>query len=164
MGQVIDTTKVDVLNESGIVRSSIITEDEKRAILNLCESINRTLKGIKQKAEAMDRRQDQLEKVSKDESQQRWKEYLECDLKALQKAINGLYSESDKYCADLSKLLTNKQYLHPSCKAIYEIASQIGDEKNKITDPDSSRYSALTLVIRNFQKNYELLKKEIANL
>lgn len=149
---------------SVIVHDYTMTDNEKRALLNLCESINRTLKDIKQKAEAMDRRQYQLEEVSKDESQQRWKEYLECDLKALQKAINGLYSESDKYCADLSKLLTNKQHLHPSCKAIYEIASQIGDEKNKITGSDSSRYSALTLVMRNFQKNYELLKKEIANL
>ena len=149
---------------SVIVHDFTMTDNEKRALLNLCESINRTLKGIKQKAEAIDRRQYQLEEVSKDESQQRWKEYLECDLKALQKAINGLYSESDKYCADLSKLLTNKQHLHPSCKAIYEIASQIGDEKNKITGSDSSRYSALTLVMRNFQKNYELLKKEIANL
>lgn len=148
---------------SVIVHDFTMTDNEKRALLNLCESINRTLKGIKQKAEAMDRRQYQLEEVSKDESQQRWKEYLECDLKALQKAINELYSESNKYCADLSKLLTNKQHLHPSCKAIYEIASQIGDEKYKITCPDSFRYSALTLVITNFQKNYERLKKDIAN-
>lgn len=158
------TNVVGVQNKSDIAAVYTISDDEKRAILNLCELINRTLQSTKQKTEAIDRKQHELEGVSADKSQQRWKEYLECDLKALKESFSKLYSELAHYCADLSILLESKQRVHPSFKAVYEIASQIDDEKYKITCPDSFRYSALVLAITNFQKNYERLKIDIPRL
>ncbi|MBR3044904.1 MAG: hypothetical protein IKH27_11025 [Oscillospiraceae bacterium] len=158
------TTIVDAQNKSDIALSYTITDDEKRAVMNICEIIKRSLESIKQKTEVIDRKQHELASISEDTSQQRWKEYLEYELKALHKAVKELYSKLDKYCADLTELLLNKQHLHPSFKAIYEIASQIGDEKLKSTCPATFSYSALALVITNFQKNYERLKKDIANL
>ena len=159
-----NTNVVGAQNKSDIAAVYTISDDEKRAVMNICEIIKRSLESIKQKTEAIDRKQHELASISEDTSQQRWKEYLEYELKALHKAVKELYSKLDKYCADLTGLLLNKQHLHPSFKAIYEIASQIGDEKLKITCPATFSYSALALVITNFQKYYEHLKKDIANL
>ena len=51
------TNVVGVQNKSDIAAVYTISDDEKRAILNLCELINRTLQSTKQKTEAIDRKQ-----------------------------------------------------------------------------------------------------------
>lgn len=88
---------------------------------------------------------------------QKWKEYLELELNNIQKKANTDYSQLEKYCRKMTQLLTNKQDLDPSIKAVYEIIQKIGDKKYKATSPEAFRYSDLLLLISDYQKRYRRL-------
>ncbi len=151
-------------NATSILSSYTIPAEEKTAILNLCGLINGTLQDIKHKIEAIDRKQHELRGLSEDETDQRWKAYLEFELNTIKNDLEKQYSKLKEYCSDVSKLLEQRQHLTPSIKAIYGLTSQIDNDEYKVTCPETLRYSALSSLISNYQKNYEILRACIKSL
>ena len=151
-------------NASRIVLSYTIPDDEKKAILNLCGLICGSLQCIKQKIETIDRKQHELRGPSEDKSNERWKAYLELELNTIKNDLEKQYSELKEYCFDASKLLENRQHLHKSFKAIYDIATQIYKDEYKEICSVASHYSTLSALVSSYQKNYENLTAHIQSL
>lgn len=151
-------------NASRIVLSYTIPDDEKKAILNLCGLICGSLQCIKQKIETIDRKQHELRGPSEDKTNERWKAYLELELNTIKNDLEKQYSELKEYCSDASKLLENRQHLHKSFKAIYDIATQIYKDEYKEICSVASHYSTLSALVSSYQKNYENLTAHIQSL
>lgn len=149
---------------SRIVLSYTIPDDEKKAILNLCGLICGSLQCIKQKIETIDRKQHELRGPSEDKNTERWKAYLELELNTIKNDLEKQYSELKEYCFDASKLLENRQHLHKSFKAIYDIATQIYKDEYKEICSVASHYSTLSALVSSYQKNYENLTAHIQSL
>lgn len=149
---------------SSIVLSYTIPDDEKKAILNLCGLICGSLQCIKQKIETIDRKQHELRGPSEDKITERWKAYLELELNTIKNDLEKQYSELKEYCFDASKLLENRQHLHKSFKAIYDIATQIYKDEYKEICSVASHYSTLSALVSSYQKNYENLTAHIQSL
>lgn len=152
---------VNAQSDCSIVSSYTISDEEKTAILNLCGLISGTLQDIKHKIEAIDRKDHELRGLSENETNRRWKAYLEFELNTIKNDLKKQYSELKKYCSDASKLLENRQHLHQSFKAIYDIATQIYKGEYKEICPETFHYSALSALVSSYQKNYEKLKAYI---
>lgn len=142
---------------TSIIQSYTITESEKIAIKNICDLISKSLKTIKQKTDEIDRKQFELKNISDSETDQRWKEYLEYDLKSRKEKFNVSYSELEVQCADVVKLLESKKHLNKSLNKIYDIAVGINNDKYKITSSKSFSYAAFSVMVSDYYKNYKLL-------
>lgn len=155
-------------SEDGVNNSLIniytITELEKSIIKNIGNLICSDLRTIKQKTDEINRKQFELKNLNDLEEDPRWKRYLEYDLDILKEEFNVSYSELEKKCADIVKLLESKKQLNQSLNKIYDIASGISSNEYKITCPDAFKYTAFLLMVSDFQRNFDILLRDIDEL
>ena len=90
-------------------------------------------------------------------ARRRYKEYQENESKKLIENADSNYNQLEKYCRKMTHQLITKQDLDPSIKAIYEIIQKIGDKKYKATTPETFSYSALSLLVSDYQNRYRRL-------
>ncbi len=154
----------DTVVNSGIVQTYTITESEKNAIKNMCKLINGALRNIKQMTAKINQKQFELKKITNSESDQRWKVYLECELKRLNERLNAEFSKLEDECKDIVKILESKKHLNVNLNKIYDIACGIGKDEYKITHPDAFRYNAFSLMVSDFEKNFNMMLKSIDKL
>lgn len=162
----VDNTKTtnDTVVNSDIVQAYTITESEKNAIKNMCKLINGALRNIKQMTAKIDQKQVELKKITNSESDQRWKVYLECELKRLNERLNAEFSKLEDECKDIVKILESKKHLNVNLNKIYDIACGIGKDEYKITHPDAFRYNAFSLMVSDFERNFNMMLKSIDKL
>ena len=147
-----------------LVQTYTIPESEKSIIKNIGNLICSALRPIKQKTDEINRKQFELQNLSDSEENPRWKRYLEYDLNMLKESFDVSYSELEDKCADILKLLEAKKHLNKSLQKIYDIASEICSNKYKITHPKAFSYTAFSLMVRDFQNNFNLMLKSIDEL
>lgn len=156
-------------HQTSIVDMYTITDDEKKAIKKVCEVINSHLKNIAYLTNRISDKERELNNIDNDadldtfEKKERWKESLEVSLKSLKSQFDNDYAELEKLCLDFVKLCRNKKYLHRSIEQIYNITSNINDEKYKITC-SAFRYNAFSLMKNSYKRNYETLLQNIDRL
>lgn len=148
----------------GIIQSYTITESEKKAIKNICNLVNSSLRMIKFKTNDIERKQLELKNLTDSEADQLWKKHLEYSLNVLKERFNTNYSELEEKCADIVKLLESKKHLNKSLNKIYDIAHRIGSNEYKITHSDVFSYGAFSLMVSDFQKNFDLMLRVIDEL
>lgn len=148
----------------GIIQSYTIIESEKKAIKNICNLVNNSLRMIKFNTNDIERKQFELKNLTDSEANKLCKEHLEYSLNVLKERFNASYSELEEKCADIVKLLESKKHLNKSLNKIYDIAHRIGSNEYKITHPDAFSYSAFSLMVSDFQKNFDLLLRVIDEL
>lgn len=158
-----DNTVANCMDIS-IIQSYTITELEKKAIKNICSLVNNSLRMIKFKTDEIERKQFELKNFTDSETDQLLKEHREYSLNMLKERFNASYSELEEKCADIVKLLESKKHLNKSLNKIYDIAHEIVSNKYKITHPDVFSYSAFSLMVSDFQKNFDLLLQSIDEL
>lgn len=90
-------------------------------------------------------------------AKRRYIELQENESKKLIENADSNYNQLEKYCRKMTHQLINKQDLAPSIKAIYEIIQKIGDKKYKATTPETFSYSALSLLVSDYQNRYRRL-------
>ena len=152
-----------------IVDLYTITDDEKKAIKKVCEVINSHLKNIAYLTNRISDKERELNNIDNDadldtfEKKERWKESLEVSLKSLKSQFDNDYAELEKLCLDFVKLCKNKKHIYRSIEQIYNITSNINDEKYKITCA-TFRYNAFSLMKNSYKRNYETLLKNIDRL
>lgn len=147
-----------------LVQTYTIPESEKSIIKNIGNLICNALRTIKQKTDEINRKQFELQNLSDSEENPRWKRYLEYDLNMLKESFDVSYSELEDKCADIVKLLEAKKHLNKSLQKIYDIASEICSYKYKITHPKAFSYTAFSLMVSDFQNNFDQLFRSIDKL
>lgn len=138
------------------VSSYTITTEEKCAVRNICEIIERSLKELKRLTDATDQKQFELEKLTTSREDKRWKKHVESDLSSLRAKLNEQYSLLETAGPDAVKLLEPKKHLHPSLEKLYDIAVRINENVYKSTCPEFS-YAAFSVMIADFRKAHEQL-------
>lgn len=156
-------------HQTSIVDMYTITDDEKKAIKRVCEIIDSRLKNIYYLTNKISDKETELNNIDNDASldnlkaKKRWKETLEYNIKLLKSQFNDDYAELEKFCLDFIKLCKNKKHLHKNIEEIYNIVSNISDEKYKITCV-AFRYNAFYLMKNSYKRNYETLLQNIDRL
>lgn len=140
------------------VSSNTITNEEKSAVRNTCEIIERSLKEVKRLTEAIDQKQFELEKLTDSDEDNRWKKHVESDLNSLMAKLNEQYSLLETAGPDAVKLLESKKHLHPSLEKLYDIAVKINENVYQSTCPEFS-YAAFSVLTADFKKAHEQLRK-----
>lgn len=152
-----------------IVDLYTITDGEKKAIKKVCEIIDSRLKNIYYLTNKISDKETELNNIDNDASldnlkaKKRWKETLEYNIKLLKSQFNDDYAELEKFCLDFIKLCKNKKHLHKNIEEIYNIVSNISDEKYKITCA-TFRYNAFSLMKNSYKRNYDALLRNIDRL
>ncbi len=138
------------------VNSYTITTEEKSAVRNICEIIERSLKEAKRLTDAIDQKQFELLKLTDSDEDNRWRMHVESDLNSLRAKLNEQYSLLETAGPDAVKLLEPKKHLHPSMEKLYDIAVRINENVYKSTCPEFS-YAAFSVMIADFRKAHEQL-------
>lgn len=185
----------DIQNDISTDLPDVLSAVEKEDIEHYCGLINSSLQNIKRQAEALERKQREINdlafvlentlpknshsrkiwhrqkvkvlwkpdrkwKIPNPEwvkAKRRYKDYQENESKKLIENADSNYNQLEKYCRKMTHQLINKQDLDPSIKAIYEIIQKIGDKKYKATTPETFSYSALSLLVSDYQNRYRRL-------
>ncbi len=185
----------DAQNDISSDLPDALSAAEKETIEHYCGLINSSLHSIKRQAEALERKQREINdlafvlentlpknshsrkiwhrqkvrvlwkperkwKIPNPEwvkAKRRYIELQENESKKLIENADSNYNQLEKYCRKMTHQLINKQDLAPSIKAIYEIIQKIGDKKYKATTPETFSYSALSLLVSDYQNRYRRL-------
>ena len=154
--QTAKTANTGSVNNSDLNNSYVITETEKETIKNLCRIINNTLNNFKLITDNILKKQDELKKLADSEAVQRLKRSLEYEISELIKEHNNIFLQLRNCCSDITTLLKNKTHINSNLKSIYDITTDISNDKYKVTSP-AFRYNALILAISKFHKMHKLL-------
>lgn len=140
------------------VCSYTITNEEKSAVRNICEIIERSLKEVKRLTDAIDQKQFELQKLTDSAEDERWRMHVSSDLNSLRAKLNKQYSLLETAGPDAVKLLEPKKHLHPSLEKLYDIAVKINENLYQSTCPEFS-YAAFSVMIADFKRAHEQLRR-----
>ncbi|MBR4628286.1 MAG: hypothetical protein IKO47_11455 [Ruminococcus sp.] len=144
-----------------IALSYIITEVEKKVLLDLCKLINRTLSHIKSDTDLICNKQNEVNKLTDSEAYVRVKSYLEGQIGSLKKRLNESYTKLEGICSDLVSLLESKKSFSAYLDTIVSIAKNINRDEYKITMPDKFKYNSFAVMISSFNDSYNRLLRNI---
>ncbi|MBQ8012649.1 MAG: hypothetical protein IJ265_13950 [Oscillospiraceae bacterium] len=140
------------------VCSYTMTNEEKGAVRNICEIIERSLKEVKRLTDAIDQKQFELQKPTDSAEDERWRMHVASDLNSLRAKLNKQYSVLETAGPDAVKLLEPKKHLHPSLEKLYDIAVKINENLYQSTCPKFSS-AAFSVMIADFKMAHEQLRR-----
>lgn len=144
-----------------IILSYTITEDEKKALLRLCELIKTSLSLIKSYTDRIYNKQDNLSKLSDSEEDAGEKSYLEDQIDSLKKRFYENYSKLEQMCSEIVVLLKSKKIINTNLDKIISIAKNINRDEYKITMPGKFKYNSFAVMISSFNDSYNRLLRDI---
>lgn len=151
-------------NKDTIIASYTVNESEKKALLNICESINKQLRSLRNQTDTICTKQYELNTLSDSSNDARCKSSLEYEIASLKIRFDKSYSELEKLCSNIMIILESKERKHIGADKIYDIASRISDDEYKITNTDVFRYSSFSVMIDDFRKSIDLFLRRIDSL
>lgn len=162
----VQSSKAISSSQQGLQRIYTITAEEKEAIGNICYLLCKGLRDVQRRTDEIDRKQHELRELNDKDPDSLWREHLETDIEKLKQKIDQSFKELVGLCNDLVICLADIKHLHPSLERLNEIAVSIQAKPDvyRITCPDSFRYSALSLAVSDFNRFFELLKRDLAAL
>lgn len=159
------------------VKSYIITEPKKQAIINICGIILETLDTIRLNTKSFESVRIDIEKFAKSEENQCLIEIREYKQASLEKTLQTDYEKLENVCADMVKIITPQIYILNSSEKLCSIGRYISEgiplnidgfiskdnDEYKIT---SSAYKThvLPMLIRQFKSIYKTIQASIKKL
>ena len=147
-----------------VVFSYTLTEPEKKALVKLCELINKALGDLKKQTDKICDKQHELKNLTDSAEDQHWKSYLVDDIDSLKESFDEDYLKLEQLCSDLVILIKTKNGIHKSLGAIFSIASNINNDEYKITCPTEFNYTKFSNMVTRFNDSYSLMLRDTDKL
>lgn len=147
-----------------VIFSYTITDNEKKALVKLCELTNETLCDLKKQTDKISDKRHELKNLTDSAEDQSYKPYLVCVIDSLKESFDEDYPKLEQLCADLVELMKTKKGIHNSLDTIISIASNIHSEEYKITCPDKFNYRMFSNMVTSFNDSFNHLLRDIDKL
>lgn len=129
-GKTQETNVNPTSNRQSIILSYTITEDEKKAIINLCNAIKRKLERLDSQVNYIYSNQSKLDKITESYNNL-LKGHIEYRIELKAKEFNETYSEFVSLCADLNSILAPKKNMNKNFAELISITSFFSKDENK---------------------------------
>lgn len=129
-GKTQETNVNPTSNRQSIILSYTITEDEKKAIINLCNAIKRKLERLDSQVNYIYSNQSELDKITESYNNL-LKGHIEYRIELKAKEFNETYSEFVSLCADLNSILAPKKNMNKNFAELISITSFFSKDENK---------------------------------
>ena len=144
-------TKVNpTSNRQSIILSYTITEDEKKAIINLCNALKRKLERLDSQVNYIYSNQSELDKITESDNNI-LKGHIEYRIELRIKEFNETYSEFVSLCADLNSILAPKKNMNKNFAELISITSFFSGDENKEMSID--RFTAAHVRVKVYHLN-----------
>lgn len=161
-------------SNTSVENSYSLTDNEKQAIINICDKISQTLDTIRKSINKIESVRKDIEEFSNSEENQCLLEMREIQQASLENKLQTEYEKLESLCADAVEIIGSKIKLFDSFKKVYDIARYItGEHKWEIdgfvsTNNEElkklcSAYTphVLNLLISRFEGNYKAIQASI---
>lgn len=149
-GKTQETNVNPTSNRQSIILSYTITEDEKKAIINLCNAIKRKLERLDSQVNYIYSNQSELDKITESDNNI-LKGHIEYRIELRVKEFNETYSEFVSLCANLNTILAPKKNMNKNFAELISITSFFSKDENKEMSID--RFTAAHVRVKVYHLN-----------